>query len=243
MIPLFSYKGIKRGIIKLFWYTLPVKKANMVTVISEKTKEELLQNVKVSSKKIRVIPNCVSKDFAYRQRVINVLRPVLLCVGTKPNKNLEGIIKAVKDISCELAILGKINDQQKRLLSDIAIPFSEYYDLEKEEIINLYRNCYILIFPSTYEGFGVPILEAQATGRAVITSDLSPMREVAGEGALLVDPFEVEDIRNGILKVIKDDEYREKLIQKGLENVKRYSAEKITSMYLDMYKEVEKNNN
>ncbi len=248
LVPLQTDNWLKRKIIKLFWYTMPVKRVKYVTVISEKTKNELVGEIKVSADKIKVIPNCVSPRITYVPKGFNKEKPVILQIGTKSNKNLERVVKALinkpqRVQRCELWVLGKLSENQKELLDQSGIACKNYFNLPFEEVIDLYNKCDMLVFASTYEGFGVPILEAQATGRAVITSYLSPMREVAGEGALFVDPFDIEDIRNGILKVIEDDEYREKLIQKGLENVKRYSAEKITSMYLDLYKEVEKNNN
>ena len=94
----------------------------------------------------------------------------------------------------------------------------------------------LLVFVSTYEGFGLPILEAQATGRPVITSNVLSMPEVAGDSACLVDPFDVSSIRKGILKVINDPAYREKLIKRGFENVKRFQPDKIAEQYADIYR-------
>ena len=84
----------------------------------------------------------------------------------------------------------------------------------------------------------MPILEAQLTGRPVITSDYSAMREVAGDSACLVNPFSVESIRQGVLKVIQEDEYRKELVEKGTENVKRFSAHNVAKMYWALYQEM-----
>ena len=83
----------------------------------------------------------------------------------------------------------------------------------------------IVNFPSTCEGFGMPVIEAQATGRIVITSDISPMKDVAGEGAFLVNPYSVECIRDAYLRIIADKTLRKKLLEKGLENVAKFKYE------------------
>ena len=95
----------------------------------------------------------------------------------------------------------------------------------------------ILAFVSTYEGFGLPIIEAQAIGRVVITSNLASMPEVAGKGALFVNPFSVEEIREGIVSLIENEHDRATLIKRGLENVKRFDKEKIANQYQEIYDE------
>jgi glycosyltransferase involved in cell wall biosynthesis len=96
-------------------------------------------------------------------------------------------------------------------------------------------------FVSTYEGFGLPILEAQAVGRPVLTSNFSPMLDVAGEGALKVDPFDVAAIRGGLQKLLTQPDLREDLVKKGFENVKKYSATAIAEQYVALYREVLEN--
>ena len=101
-----------------------------------------------------------------------------------------------------------------------------------------YQLADIIVLPSTYEGFGMPILEAQAVGRPVLTSNISSMPEVAGDAACLVNPYDVNEIRAGINKIISDDNYRESLIQKGFENIKRYNPERIATDYYELYQRV-----
>jgi glycosyltransferase involved in cell wall biosynthesis len=107
------------------------------------------------------------------------------------------------------------------------ILFSGY--LPSIELAALMTNCTGVVFPSLYEGFGLPIVEAQAVGRPVITSNLWSMPEIAGEGACIVDPYDVQSIKSGLMRVINDTEYRENLINKGFENVRRFDEEKIAS--------------
>jgi len=94
------------------------------------------------------------------------------------------------------------------------------------------------LFASTYEGFGMPIIEAQAIGRPVITSNIGAMKEVALDTACLVDPYDVESIKNGIQKLIRDEAYRDLMIKKGLKNVERFSLETISNQYIALYKSI-----
>ena len=94
------------------------------------------------------------------------------------------------------------------------------------------------MFASTYEGFGVPIIEAQAMGRVVITSNIEPMNKVAGNGAIIVDPYDVNSIKEAVLRIIDNVELRNDIILKGLKNASKYSSESIASKYLKLYKKV-----
>jgi len=105
-------------------------------------------------------------------------------------------------------------------------------------MIRRYEDADIIALASTYEGFGMPILEGQAVGRPVISSNLFSMPEVAGNAACLVDPFDVNSIRAGIIKIIQNDEYRNRLVRDGFENVKRFDPDHIAFQYLDLYQEV-----
>ena len=131
-----------------------------------------------------------------------------------------------------------VSREDVRVNSAIRNTFANYHNLPYKEILALYRECDLLCFASTYEGFGLPILEAQATGRAVVTSTVASMPEVAGGGACLVDPFSVDAIREGVSKVIREEAYRETLISKGLQNVERFRVEKIAAGYLEVYNNI-----
>jgi glycosyltransferase involved in cell wall biosynthesis len=94
------------------------------------------------------------------------------------------------------------------------------------------------VFASLYEGFGLPILEAQAMGRPVITSNFGAMKEAAGEGALLVDPYSVDEIRAAILRIKNEPALREDLIAKGLRNAAKFSATAVANSYAQIYKQL-----
>ena len=104
------------------------------------------------------------------------------------------------------------------------------------KILDAYKRCDMLCFPSFYEGFGLPIIEAQAIGRPVITSNFGAMKEVAGDGALLVCPDNIDEIQQAIEQIIIDEELRKKLVEKGLNNVERYKAENVVERYVEVYR-------
>jgi len=234
-----SSKGLKRFILKTFWLTIPVHRAGIVTVISQATKDELLRYVNCDPDKIRVVPVFVSAAFQPGFNVgFNANKPTLLQVGTKANKNILRLIEAVKDIPCQLDIVGELTEEHETALRKYKVDYVNSVRISDQEIVKKYRECDIVTFVSTYEGFGMPIVEAQIVGRPVITSNLLSMPEVAGEGAHLIDPFDVEDIRNGILKIIEDNQYRDILIEKGRKNAVRFSVKTITNQYADLYRSV-----
>ena len=231
-------RAIRRMLFWIFWLYLPCLRASRVTVISEFTKERLLAAVPVNSNKVRVIPNCVSNQFYPLPREWPKHNPRLLLVGTTDNKNLQRVMTACIGIDLHLCILGKLSDGQSNFLQCNKISFENHVSLSRDGVIALYQSCDLLVFVSTYEGFGLPILEAQAVGRPVITSNMSPMREISGQGALLVDPMDITAIRDGITKILSDAGLRETLIQSGLSNAERYSPKSIAVQYATLYREL-----
>ena len=174
-----------------------------------------------------------------------VQKPIKIQITKTPvltNKNLPVLIEALEGVSCKLIIVGLLSKKQKLMLNDRKIEYQNYCDVGFAEILNLYKQSDILTLISTYEGFGVPVIEAQAIGRPVITSNIGPMPEVAGNAAMLVNPYNVREIKNSILEIIEDDSLREGLILKGLENAKRFRADAIAEEYYKLYKEIIQDN-
>jgi glycosyltransferase involved in cell wall biosynthesis len=234
-------KGVKRSILKWFWIVLPVKLAHRVTVISEATKTDVLKFVPSSHRKIKVIPNFISDHFVpIPVHSFNHERPNLLQIGTAFNKNINRLAEAIAGIPCTLTIIGKLDSEQKRILKQFKIQYNNKIDLTEDDLYREYASADLLTFVSTMEGFGLPIIEANACGVPVITSNNSSMPEVAGDAAFFVDPFDIHSIRDGIQSLISDGSLRNEFIEKGFENSKRFSKAKVAEQYELLYQELEK---
>lgn len=235
---MYNATGLKMHLLRLFWYVIPEKRVVLISVISQATKDELLKCIKCDPDKIRVVPVCISPGFVFKEKKFNSGKPVILQVGTARNKNLIRLAEALQGINCRLDVVGILSEEQKEALGRFKIEYSNSWKLTEEEVRQKYQECDIVAFVSTYEGFGMPILEANVVGRPVITSNILSMPEVAGNAACIVDPYNVSEIRTGILRIINDDAYREELILNGLSNVRRFEPQSIANQYLDLYREI-----
>ncbi len=235
LVPLTSGGYLKRAIIKFFWYTLPAKRVKYITVISEFTKEELLKHVKVNPEKVIVIHDCVSPLIKFTPKEFNTKKPNILQVGTAHNKNLENVIPAINGMNVKLSIIGNLKEHQKKLLEEYKIDYENHFNLDYEDVVKQYQKADMVVFTSKYEGFGLPIVEANGVGRPIITSNLASMPEVAGDAALIIDPNKIDGIREAIRKIIKDVEFRNDLIEKGKRNVERFKPREIAQKYADLY--------
>ena len=238
LVFLHSHTGIRRRIIKYLFLDLPVRKAAYITTISEKSKKEIIDSTHCNPSKIRVIPNPVHPVFNPRspKPISNI--PVLLFIGTFPNKNLEQSIAALSGLPIHLRIIGPLSKPQLDLLRNWHIQYSQTEKLSDQQLADEYQHADILLFPSLYEGFGLPIIEAFQSGLPVITSDLSPMKDVASDAALLIDPYSISDIRNAVLTLTTNHALRESLISKGFESVKKYQSNFIAEQYKTLWQHV-----
>src|ERR1017187_5799201 len=228
----------KREWFRWFWRELPVLQSAVVTVISEATRDEVLKYSSCPPQKVRVIPDPVPVDFFASPEPFSTDRPTILQMGTAPHKNFERVVEAVRGMRCSLDIVGRVSAPQQRLLDVSGIPHSVSYRLTDGEIADKNRTCDLVTFVSTYEGFGMPIIEANAIGRPIVTSNIRPHCDVAGAAACLVNPYDVQAIRTGIQRVIDDAAYRDQLILAGFENAERYSSKRIAARYSAVYAEV-----
>ncbi len=230
--------GIKKYFLKKIWFDLPLKKLKYITVISEATKNELLSLTNCEENKIVVIANPINALYNASLKEFNTKCPTILLIGITENKNLERTIKALEYINCTLLIIGNPNNTVIELLINLKINYNIKVNLTDQEVYEAYKSCDIVSFCSLLEGFGLPIIEAQATGRVVITSNIEPMLSVGANGALYVNPYDIESIKNGFLQIIANKELRSTLITNGLENVKRFEAKKIANDYVALYESV-----
>lgn len=234
----YSRLNLKYWMFKLFWYQLPMLRANTITVISEKTKKELIRLTGVREDKVKVVPNFFDPRFEFAPKTFNAEKPRILQIGTKENKNIQNLAMALKGLNCELHIIGSLDVTTQIVLQENKIDFKTHTNLSFDELKQQYELCDMVVFASTYEGFGLPILEACAVGRPLVTSRISPMDEIADDAACKVNPHNIFDIRRGILRVIENANYRDQLVNNGWKMRYRYSIDSITSKYTDLYKEI-----
>jgi glycosyltransferase involved in cell wall biosynthesis len=231
---------IKKFILRKLWIEIPIKKSKQIITISNETKNEILKYVNCQNK-IRVIYVPISSIFKPIPKIINKDCPNILQIGVAQNKNLDRLIDALIDIPCHLEIIGKVDSSLLSKLNSCKISHTISYSLTTDEVYKKYISADVVTLISTYEGFGMPIVEANAVGRVVVTSSISSMPEIAANAAHLVNPYDVSEIRSAILEVIHNDTYREKLIVNGYENIKRFTSSKIVSEYVEVYDEIIKN--
>jgi glycosyltransferase involved in cell wall biosynthesis len=233
-------RGILHGFfIKKLFLDLPVKRLNYITTVSETTKQNILSNTDCPPEKIRVIENPLQEHYlTCKKQEFNKNCPTILQIGITPNKNIPNLIKALKGINCRLKIVGNLTDDLISELEAGKINYENALGLNDLQMKEAYETADIVAFCSTFEGFGLPVIEAQAMRTPVLTSDLSPLREVSGGAAFLANPFAVESIREGVLKIMYDDEFRNKIIEQGIENVKRFEPEFIAGLYEKLYAEI-----
>ena len=226
------------------------KEVDLIIAVSQATKKDIMEILNIPEEKIRVVYEAVSEDInqVKDQKIIEKVKKkyglkgsYLLSVATlEPRKNLKRIIKGFgllkkKDLS--LVIAGKSGwdkeiSQWGLKNKDQRIIFTGY--ISQEDKLALYSGATCFVFPSLYEGFGLPILEAMKCGCPVVTSNVSSMPEVAGKAGILVDPLNVKNIAEGINQAIKD---KKELINKGFEQVKKFSWEKTARETLKVYQE------
>ncbi len=232
-------KGLRRYLIKKMFFDLPVRRSKYVTAISQTTKDEVIKFTGCDAAKVRVIevPLDESLKFAEKKEFDREC-PKILQVGTAPHKNIPNVIRALEGVNCQLLIIGKLDDETLTLLKEKNINYRNEFDLDEAAIVEHYRNADLTVFCSIAEGFGLPVIEAQAMRTPVVTSDINPMKEVAGNAALLVDPYNPAEIRRAVKRIIEDDALRNELVANGIENVKRYHPKVIAEKYEDLYREV-----
>jgi glycosyltransferase involved in cell wall biosynthesis len=241
------YKNINGHQRFYFKYLLPfmVSKSKLVVAVSETTKQDIIHFLKCPPDKIKVIYNgydqtCyhLCNETENRIKLKYGIRNYLLAIGpTYPHKNFELMFEAYAllpdDVKKEYPLVvagGKRNylSSLKKIASTLTIDANVHFlgYVPMDLMPSLYREAFLLIFPSLYEGFGFPLLEAMACGCPVIASNTSSMPEVGGDAVMYFDPHDKEALAISVEQLISNSHVREAFILKGLEQAKKFSWEK-----------------
>ena len=227
--------GLRRWVLKKLFFDWPFRRLRAITAISNATRLEIIELTECEPEKITIVDDPLSKEFVADTKEFNAHEPTVLQVGTAPHKNLARLIEALKDVRCRLLVVGRLEPAPIELLRRSGVAYENPRAETDEEMRAIYRRTDILAFCSTFEGFGLPIIEAQGMRVPVVTSDLPPMNDVAGGGAVFVNPMDANDIRSGIISLIKDPALRERIVNAGVENIARFEPAKIARRYRDVY--------
>ena len=238
---------------------LAARRATRVLTVSESSKRDILRFVDTEPEKIAVIYNAYDERFAIDPAEEDVVRVreryqlqdefVLYAGNVKPHKNLERLIEAFQIVRkrgldhLKLVMIGDEISKYTALRRAVHrhqlhkyVRFLGY--LPEETLAVMYRLAGVFVFPSLYEGFGLPPLEAMASGTPVVTSNVSSLPEVAGDAALLVDPYDPRAIADGIYRVLTDADLRKDLRRKGVARAGQFSWEQSVRRVRRIYNEV-----
>ena len=235
-----------------------LKKAKRIIAISQSAKRDLVTLLRIPEDKISVVYGSISSHFrpvknarAIVAKRYGIKRPFLLSVGAfSYHKNIPRLFEAfasylaLKKNRLDLVVVCKLTGREEAKWRDLLgrLNISEYVHLTNfvadSDLPTFYSASDALIFPSLYEGFGLPILEAMACGTPVITSNTSSMPEAGGDAALYVNPEKTEEITAAIDKLLGDQALKDKLVEKGFKQVRRFSWQKAAEETLEIYREV-----
>nr|MBU1327696.1 glycosyltransferase family 4 protein [Candidatus Omnitrophota bacterium] len=231
--------------------------ADLLIADSHNTKSDIIKFYNISDSKIKVIYPGVDTSDSSRLRSKNIANIVrasseaasreqyILFIGTiEPRKNIQGLIKAFNllrkehNISHKLIIAGMKGWMYEDIFKEYEnsafkndIIFKGY--VSDQELAELYKNASVFVYPSFYEGFGFPILEAFGHGVPVITSKTSSCGEIAGDSALLVNPERYQEIAEAVLKIINSESLRQELVKKGLDRAKEFTWQNTAIEFLN----------
>jgi glycosyltransferase involved in cell wall biosynthesis len=237
-----------------------VQAAARILTPSEFSRKAILRHYKLEEQKVVVVPNAVSSSFrpvdresaaAIVEEKFGIRGPFVLTVGDlQPRKNHLGLLHAFEEtlrqhphLPHRLVFVGKETWYSKELhravlRSNVAgrVHFTNF--VEDPDLLHFYGACHLFVFPSFYEGFGLPILEAMACGRAVACSSSTAMPEVANAAGILFDPYSIPEMARAIADVLLDDEMRVRLERLGTHRAASFTWERAAQRTLDVYYDV-----
>lgn len=235
-----------------FWkFKKSAEMADLVIAISEQTKKDIVKFLKIPEEKIRVVYQGCHQAFKEKpneefllqiQKKYNLPHRFILNVGTiEERKNLLSVVRALAGTKIPLVVVGKRTKYYKKIEREIRENKVEIYFLEglsMPELAGVYRLADIFIYPSLFEGFGIPIIEALFSETVVITSNLSCLPEAGGKDSVYINPMDIYDIRAKIKFLWDNESERKYRAEKGLEFVQKFSDEEIAKNLIEVYQEV-----
>jgi len=229
-----------------------IYKSDMIICFSEFTKQEVLKRVDLPEEKIKVIYHGLDHDLfrVYTDCKTNLDLPekFIFCVGSiEPRKNLLGLLQAFNSLDVtikeeyHLVLAGFKGWKNEEIMNMIKVNQENIHYLgyiSDQELAKVYNLATLFVYPSFYEGFGLPVLEAMACGTPVVTSHVSSIPEVGGDAVVYCDPHEPEDIRKKMLKVLSDHDLQQEKRTKGLNRAKTFTWERSAKEHLALFKKV-----
>lgn len=239
------------------WLPLCVKNSDFIIAVSENTKKDIVRLLNIPEERIEVILIAVDERFfpvedeeKFKSVRLKYSLPeeFILTVGTvEPRKNICSLIEAValymkeEKSGLNIVIAGKKDWGYNRLLEKTEelkmadrVRFTNYVD--EEDMAVIYSMAKFFVYPSFYEGFGLPVLEALSCGAPVISSNVSSLPEVTGEASVLIDPHDVYDLKKAIKKLDRDSALRNEMAEKSLRQSKKFTWGKTALQTLEVYK-------
>jgi len=223
--------------------------ADKIIAISEQTKRDIIQFLKVNENKIEVVYQGCHASFKEKQseeilkqikEKFNLPEKFILNVGTiEPRKNLLNVVKALKDSKIPLVVVGAKKPKYFKLIekeiekNKIEVQFLS--GISMEELAGIYKLAEIFIYPSFFEGFGIPVIEALFSETVVITSNTSCLPEAGGPDSVYVNPYNVNDIKAKILFLWENESERKRRAEKGLQFVQKFNDEVIADEMMKVY--------
>jgi glycosyltransferase involved in cell wall biosynthesis len=233
----YRMSGLRRAVYLMLFFIAPLRRARVVTAVSEATRIDLESRFPSARGRVRVIPNPVDPAFVPLPRAW-ADPPTMLQVGTRTNKNLEAVARALAGLPVRMVIVGEPTPEQRKQLTELKVDHEFLGSVSDNGLRAAYEASDALVFASTFEGFGLPILEAQAIGRPVITSNLEPMRSVCGNGGILCEPADPASIREAVESLLRSPDLRDQLVSRGFQNVSAYRADAVAERYAAIYQEL-----
>jgi len=229
-----------------------IKRASHIIAISQSTKSDLTEYLRISETKISVIYNGVDHNIFRPYNIKLPDKPYILYVGSeRPRKNLGRLFAAFAKLKKEfpelklvkVGVSGRSENYRRgtiKKLDSLGITRDVIFvdHIAELDLAHYYSSAALLAYPSLYEGFGLPPLEAMACGCPVVTSNTSSLPEVLGEAGIMVNPYDIDSLAQAMRQVLTDSELRNDMVRKGLEQAKRFSWERAAMKTMEVYERV-----